>query len=119
MDISAALQTHFGFDSFRAGQEEAIRSLLDKNHTLAIMPTGAGKSLIYQFAALMLGAGSEPAPITLVISPLIALMKDQVDSLNRKGIPATYINSAISTSEQNIRLQNLAQGKYPRGFGLP
>lgn len=104
--LTSALQTHFGFDSFRTGQEEAIRSLLNKQHTLAIMPTGAGKSLIYQFAALQL------AGIALVISPLIALMKDQVDALNRKGIPATFINSAIPVAEQKDRLTFISQGKY-------
>jgi ATP-dependent DNA helicase RecQ len=113
MPLTNTLQTHFGFSTFREGQEEAIQSLLDKNHTLAIMPTGAGKSLIYQFAALQVDG------VTLVISPLIALMKDQVDSLNRKGIAATYINSAIPTSEQNIRLQNLAQGKYRLVYVAP
>ena len=105
-DFSSPLHTHFGFTSFRAGQEEAIQSLLHKQHTLAIMPTGAGKSLIYQFAALQLEG------LTLVISPLIALMKDQVDALNRKGISATFINSVISTAEQNQRLTLLSQGKY-------
>jgi ATP-dependent DNA helicase RecQ len=75
MSLESSLHAHFGFDSFRAGQEEAIQSLLNNQHTLAIMPTGAGKSLIYQFAALHLDG------LTLVISPLIALMKDQVDAL--------------------------------------
>ena len=70
------------------------------------MPTGAGKSLIFQLAALHFDG------LTLVISPLIALMKDQVDSLTRHDIPATYINSALPSSEQNLRLQKLAQGKY-------
>ncbi|MDP3186771.1 MAG: ATP-dependent DNA helicase RecQ, partial [Anaerolineales bacterium] len=91
---------------------EAIHSLLAGHHTLAVMPTGAGKSLIFQLAALLLGAGMNPAPTTLVISPLIALMKDQVDSLTKRGIPATFINSALPTVEQNNRLQGLAQGKY-------
>lgn len=111
--LASSLHAHFGFDSFRAGQEEAITSLLDKNHTLAIMPTGAGKSLIYQLAALQL------AGLTLVISPLIALMKDQVDALNRKGIPATFINSAISSAEQNQRLTLLTQGKYRLVYVAP
>ena len=111
--LASSLRAHFGFDSFRAGQEEAITSLLDKNHTLAIMPTGAGKSLIYQFAALQLEG------LTLVISPLIALMKDQVDALNRKGIPATFINSAISSAEQNQRLTLLTQGKYRLVYVAP
>ncbi len=113
MDLTPSLQTHFGFDSFRAGQEEAIQSLLNQNHTLAIMPTGAGKSLIYQLASLQFEG------LTLVISPLIALMKDQVDSLNRKGIPATFINSAIPTAEQNQRLTLLAQGKYRLVYVAP
>jgi ATP-dependent DNA helicase RecQ len=112
-DLSSSLHTHFGFKSFRAGQEEAIQSLLNKNQTLAIMPTGAGKSLIYQFAALQLEG------LTLVISPLIALMKDQVDALNRKGIPATFINSAISTAEHNQRLTLLSQGKYRLVYVAP
>lgn len=105
-NLSSSLHQHFGFDSFRAGQEEAIQSLLNKQHTLAIMPTGAGKSLIYQLAAIQLEG------ITLVISPLIALMKDQVDALNRKGIPATFINSAIPVTEQKDRLTFISQGKY-------
>jgi ATP-dependent DNA helicase RecQ len=84
-----------------------------KNHTLAIMPTGAGKSLIYQLAALQFDG------LTLVISPLIALMKDQVDALNRKGIPATFINSAISLPEQQQRLTLLAQGKYRLVYVAP
>ena len=105
-NLSSSLHQHFGFASFRAGQEEAIQSLLNKQHTLAIMPTGAGKSLIYQLAALQLEG------ITLVISPLIALMKDQVDALNRKGIPATFINSAIPVTEQKDRLTFISQGKY-------
>jgi ATP-dependent DNA helicase RecQ len=113
MDLTPSLQTHFGFDSFRAGQEEAIQSILNQNHTLAIMPTGAGKSLIYQLASLQFEG------LTLVISPLIALMKDQVDSLNRKGIPATFINSAIPLPEQNQRLTLLAQGKYRLVYVAP
>jgi ATP-dependent DNA helicase RecQ len=105
-EFASALNKHFGFNSFRAGQAEAIQSLMENRHTLAVMPTGAGKSLIFQFAALQLSG------VTLVISPLIALMKDQVDSLTRHNIPATYINSALPTSEQNLRLQNLSQSKY-------
>lgn len=112
-DLAASLNAYFGFDTFRAGQEEAIQSLIDKNHTLAIMPTGAGKSLIYQFAALQLGG------LTLVISPLIALMKDQVDALNRRGIPATFINSAIPISEQQQRLSLLSQGKFRLVYVAP
>ena len=104
--LTASLQAHFGFASFRPGQEAAIHSLLTGHHTLVVMPTGAGKSLIFQLAALQFDG------LTLVISPLIALMKDQVDSLTRRNIPATYINSALPLPEQNLRLQNLAQGRY-------
>ncbi len=108
-----ALHTRFGFSSFRAGQEEAIESLLTGHHTLVVMPTGAGKSLIFQLAALQLDN------LTLVISPLIALMKDQVDALNRKGIPATFINSAIPVPEQKERLTLLSQGKYRLVYVAP
>src|SRR5512143_3326887 len=90
-DLISSLRTYFGFDVFRAGQAEAIRSLLDNRHTLVVMPTGAGKSLIYQLTALQLDG------LTLVISPLIALMKDQVESLTRHNIPATYINRACKS----------------------
>jgi ATP-dependent DNA helicase RecQ len=94
------------YRSFRLGQAEAIQSLLDGQHTLVVMPTGSGKSLIYQLAAMHLPG------ITLVISPLIALMKDQVDSLERRSIPATFINSSLPTNEQNQRLKGVATGKY-------
>jgi ATP-dependent DNA helicase RecQ len=106
MSLSSDLYAHFGFNSFRTGQEEAIQSLLKGRHTLVVMPTGAGKSLIFQLAALQLEG------LALVISPLIALMKDQVDSLVRRNIPATYINSALSAAEQASRLDLLARGKY-------
>ena len=106
MSLSSSLQAYFGFDSFRAGQEEAIQSLLTGQHTLVVMPTGAGKSLIFQLAALQLEG------LALVISPLIALMKDQVDSLVRHNIPATYINSALTAAEQTDRLKNLVRAKY-------
>ncbi len=113
------LRTYFGFSAFRPGQAEAIQSLLSGSHTLAVMPTGAGKSLIFQLAALLLGAERSPAPTTLVISPLIALMKDQVDGLTRRGIPATYINSALPAAEQAGRLQQLANGRYRLVYVAP
>ena len=112
IDIHAALRSYFGFSSFRTGQAEAIESLLSGRDTLTVMPTGAGKSLIFQLAGLMLSDGCKPAPITLVMSPLIALMKDQVDSLTRRGIPAAYINSALPLAEQNNSLERLASGEY-------
>ncbi len=104
--LGAALRRHFGFDHFRPGQEEALRVLLGGAHTLVVMPTGAGKSLIYQLAAMLLPGAA------LVVSPLIALMKDQVDSLARRGIPATYINSAVAIPEQRRRLADLIAGKH-------
>jgi len=105
-NIAASLRSNFGFTSFRLGQAEAIQSLLNNQHTLVVMPTGAGKSLIYQLASLHLPG------LTLVVSPLIALMKDQVDSLVRHHIPAAFINSALPVNEQNRRLEILAKGGY-------
>ena len=105
-NLQTELKKYFGFSSFRPGQEEAIQSLLNGNHTVAVMPTGSGKSLIFQLAALQLPG------ITLVISPLIALMKDQVDSLTSYGIPATFINSSISLPEQSYRLRGITDKKY-------
>ena len=105
-DLTASLQAYFGFKDFRPGQAEALQNLMQGRHTLVIMPTGAGKSLIFQLAALHLPG------LTLVISPLIALMKDQVDSLEHRNIPATFINSALPASEQNRRLKRLTEGGY-------
>jgi ATP-dependent DNA helicase RecQ len=105
-DLTSSLHSHFGFTNFRPGQAEAILNLLNGQHTLVVMPTGSGKSLIFQLAALHLPG------VTLVISPLIALMKDQVDSLERRGVSATFINSTLTSSEQNRRLKDLVTGKY-------
>ncbi|OGO33336.1 MAG: hypothetical protein A2Z16_10480 [Chloroflexi bacterium RBG_16_54_18] len=99
------LNTTFGFDSFRPGQQEAISTLLGGRNAVVVMPTGAGKSLVFQFVSTLLDG------ITLVISPLIALMQDQVNGLNRRGVTAAFINSALSVTEQNRRLNELKQGK--------
>lgn len=98
------LNEAFGFDSFRPGQKEAINSLLAGKHTLVVMPTGAGKSLIYQFAALQLEG------ITLVISPLIALMQDQVAGLQKRGIAAAFVNSTLTKDEQSSRMKDITAG---------
>jgi ATP-dependent DNA helicase RecQ len=105
VELQAALRAHFSFPAFRPGQVEAIQHVLHGQHTLVVMPTGSGKSLIYQLAALQLPG------VTLVISPLIALMKDQVDSLTRRGIAATFINSTLMASEQTDRLRALSEGR--------
>ncbi len=106
MDLDESLKSHFGFDRFRLGQEEAVQSILEGRHTLVVMPTGSGKSLIFQLAGLQMEG------LTLVLSPLIALMKDQVDSLTRRGIPATYINSMLDSRELASRLNGMSQGKF-------
>lgn len=100
------LQHYFGYSSFRPGQEEIISNVLDGNHSAGIMPTGGGKSICYQIPALLFSG------ITLVISPLISLMKDQVDSLDQAGIPATFLNSTLSQTETSARLLDLEAGNY-------
>lgn len=97
--LQELLKDTFGYDDFRPGQETIIRHVLRQENVLGIMPTGGGKSICYQLPALLLDN------LTLVISPLISLMKDQVDALNLMGIPATYINSTISYQEMNQRIQ--------------
>ena len=87
------LKTYFGYDSFREGQGEIIDTILSGRDALAIMPTGAGKSLCYQVPALLLPG------ITLVVSPLISLMQDQVKSLNEAGIHAAFINSSLTENQ--------------------
>ncbi|UQD51092.1 DNA helicase RecQ [Bacillus methanolicus] len=100
------LQSYFGFPSFRKGQEQAIRFVLEGKNSLCVMPTGGGKSICYQIPALVMPG------TTIVVSPLISLMKDQVDALLQLGISATYINSSISLSEANERMMEAKQGRY-------
>jgi ATP-dependent DNA helicase RecQ len=107
------LGLHFGFEKFRPGQEEIIKDVFDKNNVIVIMPTGGGKSLCYQLPALCLDGA------TLVISPLIALMKDQVDSLIANGVPATFINSSLSLSETIQRLDEIRHGKHKLVYIAP
>jgi len=105
-DLLAVLQERFGIPSFRSRQAEAVQGVLDGSDVLLTMPTGAGKSLVYQFPAVVLDG------LTLVISPLIALMQDQVDGLVRRGIRATFVNSSIRGSERARRLQAAQRGAY-------
>ena len=106
MDKYDILRRYFGYTSFRGGQEKIIDSILSGRDVLGIMPTGGGKSLCYQIPALMYPA------ITLVISPLISLMKDQVMSLTAAGIPAAYINSTLSYDQKQKVFCNIKNGKY-------
>lgn len=105
-DIRAALKTYFGHEDFRDGQYQPIYEVLNGRDAVVVMPTGSGKSLCYQLPALVLGA------TTLVISPLIALMKDQVAALERRGISATFINSSISPEEISRRIDFMVAGEY-------
>ncbi len=112
-DPREALEQHFGFREFLSGQEPIVSAILSGQNTMAVMPTGGGKSLCYQLPALVMEG------ITLVISPLIALMKDQVDGLERKGIAATMINSTLSLQEQNERLNGISEGRYKLVYVAP
>lgn len=107
------LKETFGYSSFRPGQQELIDSILAGRDTVGIMPTGAGKSLTYQIPARMLGG------TTLVVSPLIALMRDQVDALTEVGISATYLNSTLEPEERANRLRKLAAGDYELLYAAP
>ena len=106
MNINQTLKQYFGYDSLRTGQEELINGILSGHDVLGIMPTGAGKSLCYQLPALMLKG------ITLVISPLISLMSDQVKALNQAGVHAAYINSSLTENQIRMALSYASQGRY-------
>jgi ATP-dependent DNA helicase RecQ len=118
LDLDRAL-TRFGLRAFRHGQRDVIEAVLAGRATIAVLPTGAGKSLCYQLPAVALGG------LTVVVSPLISLMKDQVDSLVERGIPATYINSAVDPGERDARLQRAIRGEVrllyvaPERFRVP
>jgi len=105
-DAAHRLKQYFGYDSFRKGQEDIVSHILQGRDTVGIMPTGGGKSICYQIPALM------NERLTVVISPLISLMKDQVDTLESLGIPATFINSALTAREVQTRVTRAAQGDY-------
>lgn len=108
-----ALQRFFGYPMFRPGQEEIINAATSGNDTLVVMPTGGGKSLCYQIPALLLDG------VTIVVSPLIALMKDQVDALSARGVQATTINSMLDFSEVRQRMTNIRYGMYSLVYVAP
>src|SRR5213596_4271297 len=97
MDLAGALKKHFGYDAFRPLQEEIVRNALAGRDVFALMPTGGGKSLCFQLPALL-----RPG-LTIGVSPLISLMKDQVDALQTSGIPATYWNSTLDRDQSKAR----------------
>ena len=112
-DIRAALGKWFHHDAFRTGQIEAIRESLSGRDVVVIMPTGSGKSICYQLTAMLLPG------TTLVVSPLIALMKDQTDALDALDIPSTFINSSVPAGEMSLRLSALAAGRYKLVYVAP
>ena len=111
--LERVLKETFGYDAFRPGQLPIIESVLNGGDCVGVMPTGAGKSLTYQLPARVLGR------LTLVISPLIALMKDQVDALNQLGFAATFLNSSLELDERRDRIQRLRRGEYEIVYAAP
>lgn len=109
----AALEEHFGYRDFRPGQTQAVESVLNGQDTLVVLPTGGGKSICYQVPALML------PHLTVVISPLISLMKDQVDALTRRGLPATFVNSSLTGSQVADRLARVERGEFKLLYVAP
>lgn len=104
--LNRKLKENFGHDCFRKGQDEIVQTILEGRNTLVVMPTGGGKSLCYQLPAIITNGTA------IVISPLIALMKDQVDSLSKINIPATFINSSIDIEQMNFRINEMVEGNY-------
>ena len=109
----AALQAHFGYATFRPGQEAAVESVLAGRDTLVVLPTGGGKSVCYQVPAMIL------PHLTVVISPLISLMKDQVDALEARGLPATFVNSTLSSAQISDRLARAVRGEVKLLYVAP
>lgn len=112
-DALTSLREHFGFADFREGQREVIAAILEGKDAVVVMPTGSGKSLCYQLPAMLFSGA------TLVVSPLIALMKDQVDTLRARDLPATFINSSIAEREQRARIDALRQGQFKLVYVAP
>jgi ATP-dependent DNA helicase RecQ len=112
-EVDALLASTFGFPSFRPLQREIVTSILSQRDVFALMPTGGGKSLCFQLPALLLPG------VTVVVSPLIALMKDQVDALRELGVPATFINSSLDQEEISNRQRSLAEGRVKLVYVAP
>ncbi|MDQ1639775.1 MAG: ATP-dependent helicase RecQ [Pyrinomonadaceae bacterium] len=112
-DALTSLREHFGFSEFREGQREVIAAILGGKNAIVVMPTGSGKSLCYQLPALMFEGA------TVVVSPLIALMKDQVDALRARNLPATFINSSVDEREQWSRIDALRRGEFKLVYVAP
>src|ERR1700746_511489 len=113
MNLPSALKKHFGYSAFRPLQEGIVRDALAGRCVFALMPTGGGKSLCFQLPALLRDG------LTIVISPLISLMKDQVDALQASGIPATYLNSTLGRDEAKARWRGLHRGEYRMLYVAP
>ncbi len=113
MDILTPLKQYFGHSGFRTGQEPLVEALLSGRDVLGVMPTGAGKSVCYQLPALLLPG------LTVVVSPLISLMKDQVAALNQAGIPGAFINSSLTSAQRQEALRRAERGAYKLIYVAP
>src|ERR1700730_2355837 len=113
MDLPGALRKYFGYDSFRPLQEEIVLDALAGRDVFALMPTGGGKSLCFQLPALLRDG------LAIVVSPLISLMKDQVDALQTSGIAATFLNSSLDRHEAAERFRGLNRGQYRMLYVAP
>lgn len=105
-ELKGALKAYFNFHEFRHLQEEIIKSILNKEDIIGILPTGTGKSLCYQLPGILL------PNLTIVISPLVALMKDQVDALNQKGVPTISLNSHLTPKGMREAIEGIAAGRF-------
>src|SRR5262245_58150044 len=112
LDLDAAL-AHLGYAAFRPGQREAIETLLERRRLLLVAPTGGGKSLTYQLPATLL------AGTTLVVSPLVALMADQVQALEARGVAATFLASTLDAAEMRRRMAQVAAGRFAIVYAAP
>jgi len=112
-DARAVLKSAFGYDAFRPGQEAAVSAVLAGRDTVVVLPTGGGKSLCFQVPALLMPG------LTVVVSPLISLMKDQVDALTAKGLPAAFINSTLTSGQVSDRLARADRGEIKLLYVAP